>query len=82
MKYYIAFTFSVACLTSALGWAVGVNKGLAIGETRVNAAREIAYKQGLADANLRDLINSDHDFLRKVCKIWWFDMTGVERKLK
>lgn len=82
MKSYIAFTFSVACLTAVLGWAVGVNRGLAIGETRVSAARESAYKQGLADANLRDMINSDHNLLRKVCKTWWFDMTGIERKLK
>lgn len=82
MKSYIAFTFSVACLTAALGWAVGVNRGLAIGEVRVAAARETAYKQGLSDANLRDLINEDHNLVRKVCTTWWFDMTGVERKLK
>ena len=40
-----------------------------------------AYDRGRADFRASDVANLDHSTLNKVCKAWWFDLTGNERKI-
>ena len=40
-----------------------------------------AYDRGRADFRATDVANLDHKDLNKVCRMWWFDLTGNERKI-
>lgn len=41
-----------------------------------------AYDQGRADFQAQDVLKLNHKDLNKVCRMWWFDMTGNERKIE
>lgn len=41
-----------------------------------------AYEKGKADFQAQDVLKMNHKDLNKVCRMWWFDMTGNERKIE
>lgn len=41
-----------------------------------------AYEKGRADFQAQDVLKLDHKDLNRVCRMWWFDMTGNERKIE
>lgn len=40
-----------------------------------------AYDRGRADFRAADVAKLDNATLNKVCRMWWFDLTGNERKI-
>lgn len=78
MMWYVSLCISLTVTAATLGWVAGVEAGLKAGKQN----RQETYQQGRDSVSLRELINKDHDYTRQVCTEWWFDMSGLERKLK
>jgi hypothetical protein len=78
MRWYIALCICLCSTTATLGWLAGVEAGL----KTVKQHRQEAYQRGRDSVSLRELIDADHKYTREICKLWWFGMDGLERKLK
>lgn len=74
----IAVTLTLCTATFIGGFFFSETKATKLTQALVKQA----YEKGKADFQAQDVLKLNHKDLNKVCRVWWFDLTGNERKIE